>query len=55
MDNCYIAVHGRDDAGRYALLDVYEAGEALISPVLGQSVSLPATSSDFPPAKPTTA
>jgi len=55
VDNRYIALHGRDDTGRYALLDAYQAGETLISPTLGQSVSLPAALFDFPPAKPPTA
>jgi len=55
VDNRYIVVHGRDDMGRYALLDAYQAGETLISPTLGQSVPLPAALFDFPPPKPPTA
>ena len=55
VDNRYIAVYGRDGAGRYALLDAYEAGETLISPTLSQSVPLPAALFSLPPAKPTTA
>jgi len=50
-DNRYIAVHSRDETGRYALLDAYEAAESLASLVLGQAIALPPGLFDLPLSK----